>query len=128
MFICRLFFEAGSPWEGESYALKASLIEATERWAKVSAEEPCPVAFDVEDSQKTKELGERLQVVEESIEGLKGAIGFASETWVPTDHYEVAASLAQKLKQMVLENLPEEDAQKLAANWFLDDMDEGDYM
>ena len=31
MFICRLFYQAGAPWEGETHALKTTLIEATER-------------------------------------------------------------------------------------------------
>ena len=31
IFICHLFNEAGASWEGETHALKAVLIEATEK-------------------------------------------------------------------------------------------------
>jgi serine/threonine protein kinase len=35
MFICRLFDQAAAPWEGETHALKTTLIEATEIWGRL---------------------------------------------------------------------------------------------
>ena len=70
MFICRLFDQASAPWEGETHALKATLIEATEIWERLTGEGvPCPVVFEPEDLRKTKELSAKLQVADENFEG-----------------------------------------------------------
>lgn len=130
LFARRLFERAGAPWEGETHALKALLVEATERWdALAGAGVPCPVAFEADDVRKTKEFSERLQLSDENFEALQAAIGFETETWVPTEHYERAKALAANIKQAVFERIPEgEERDKFLANWFLDDMDEEDYM
>ena len=36
IFIRRLFYQAGAPWEAETHDLKALLIEATERWGELA--------------------------------------------------------------------------------------------
>ncbi|KAG6830603.1 hypothetical protein H0H92_015884 [Tricholoma furcatifolium] len=130
MFLCRLFYQAGSPWEGETQALKLSLIEATEMWGRIAGEgEPCPVVFDPEDLCKTKELGAKLQVSEENLEGCQGMIGFGTGTRVSNEHYETAVALSKQLKEQVLAMIPEEEVRAdVVANWFLDDMDESDYI
>ncbi|KAL1939165.1 hypothetical protein VTO73DRAFT_10206 [Trametes versicolor] len=130
LFARRLFERAGAPWEGETHDLKALLVEATERWDKLArAGVPCPVAFEADDVRKTKEFSERLQLSDENFETVQAAIGFETETWVPTEHYELAKARAAILKQAVFEKIPEgEERDKFLANWFLDDMDEEDYM
>ena len=130
MFIYRLFDQAGAPWEGETHALKTTLIEATETWARLTAEGvPCPVAFEPEDLRKTKELSAKLQIADENFEGCRGMIGFETETWVSNEHYERAMALAELLKLRLLTAIPEEEVQaKTEVNWFLNDMDEEDYM
>ncbi|KAN0082432.1 Protein kinase-like domain containing protein [Tylopilus felleus] len=130
MFICRLFDQAGAPWEGETHALKTTLIEATEIWGRLTGEGvPCPVAFEPEDLRKTKELSAKLQVADENYEGCRGMIGFETETWVSNEHYAMAMALGELLKLRVLTEIPEEEVQaKTEANWFLNDMDEKDYM
>ena len=129
MFICRLFDQAGAPWEGETHALKTTLIEATEIWGRLTGEGvPCPVAFEPEDLRKTKELSAELQVADENFEGCRGVVGFETETWVSNEHYEMAMALPELLKLRVLTEIPEEIRAKVEANWFLDDMDEKDYM
>ncbi|KJA25351.1 hypothetical protein HYPSUDRAFT_64929 [Hypholoma sublateritium FD-334 SS-4] len=127
MFIYRLFDQAGAPWEGETHALKTMLIEATERLTREGV--PCQVAFEPEDLRKTKELRAKLQIADENFEGLRSMIGFETETWVSNEHYEMAMALATVVKLGVLKRIPEEDVRaKAKANWFLDDMDEEDYM
>ena len=130
MFIYRLFHQAGAPWEGETHALKTTLIEATETWGRLTAEGvPCPVAFEPEDVRKTKELSAKLQVADENFEGCRGMIGFETETWVSNEHYERAMDLAELLKLRVLTEIPDKEVRaKIEANWFLNDMDEEDYM
>ncbi|KAJ7076062.1 protein kinase subdomain-containing protein PKL/CAK/Fmp29 [Mycena belliarum] len=130
MFVRRLFDQAGAPWEGETHALKATLIEATEIWGRLTGEGvPCPVVFEPEDLRKTKELSAKLQVADENFEGCRGMVGFETETWVFNSHYEMAMALAELLKLRVLTEIPEEEVRaKTEANWFLNDMDEKDYM
>jgi len=130
MFICHLFDQAGAPWEGETHALKTMLIEATEIWGKLTGEGvPCPVAFEPEDLRKTKELSAKLQVADETFEGCRGMVGFETEFWVSNEHYAMAMALAELLKLRVLTEIPEEEVRaKTEANWFLNDMDETDYV
>ncbi|KAF8992666.1 hypothetical protein BDQ17DRAFT_1369179 [Cyathus striatus] len=129
MLIRRLFDQAGAPWEGETHALKASLIEATETWERLTGEGvPCPIEFEPEDIRKTKELSARLQVADENFEGCRDIVGFGTETWVSNKHYEMAKDLAELLKLRVLIAIPDREVRaKAEANWFLDDMDEKDY-
>ena len=62
-------------------------------------------------------------------EACRGMIGFETETWVPSDHYRKAKSLAELVKLKVLMEIPKGELRdKTEANWFLDDMDEEDYM
>ena len=56
-------------------------------------------------------------------------IGFETETWVSNEHYERAMALAELLKLRVLTEIPDREVRaKIDANWFLNDMDEEDYM
>jgi hypothetical protein len=130
MFLFRLFDHAGAPWEGETHALKSTLIEATEIWGGLMGEDvPCPIAFEPEDVLKTKELSARLQLADENFEGCRSMVGFETETWVSNEHYKMATDLAELLKLRLLILIPEKEVQaKVEANWFLDDMDEKDYM
>ncbi|KAG6851918.1 hypothetical protein C0991_004974 [Blastosporella zonata] len=129
-FIRPLFYEAGVPWEGETHDLEARLIEATEEWGKIAgAGVPCPVEFEPDDVSKTKAFSTRLELPDENVRNIRGMIGFGTETWVPSDHYGKAKALAELLKQRVLMGLPNRELQdETEAHWFLDDMDEKDYM
>jgi hypothetical protein len=56
-------------------------------------------------------------------------ISFETETWVSNEHHAMAVALAELLKLRVLMEIPEEEVRaKIEANWFLNDMDEKDYM
>ena len=130
-FLRRLAERAGAPWDGETHALKTALIDTTEMWGSLMGEGvPCPVVFEAEDVRKTKELTERLKLADENWEGCRRMVGFETETcWVSNEHYEMAKKIAESLKRDVLMAIPEEeDRAKFDANWFLDDMDETDYM
>jgi len=129
MFIYRLFNQAGAPWEGETHALKVALIEATEIWGRLMGDGvPCPVEFEPEDLRNTKEQSAKLQVADENFEGCRSMIGFETETWVSNEHYEMAMALAELLKLRVLTEIPEDVRAKTEANWFLNDINEKDYM
>ncbi|TFY74058.1 hypothetical protein EWM64_g9954 [Hericium alpestre] len=108
-FICCLFDQAGAPWEGGGV--------------------PCPVEFEPKDLCKTKKLSKKLQLADENFEAYRGMVGFETETWVSNEHYEMAMALAELLKLKVLTRVPEGEVRaKTEANWFLDDMDEENYM
>ncbi len=126
----RLFHQAGVPWEGETHDLKALLIEATEEWEHLArASVPCPVEFESDDVGKTKAFSKRLELADENIKNIRGLVGFETETWVPSDYYMQAKSLAELVKLKVLMALPKGELRdKTQTNWFLDDMDEKDYM
>lgn len=130
LFVRRLSDRAGAPWEGETHDLKALLVEATERWAELAgADVPCPVAFAPDDVSETKAFSERLRLSDENFAGCQALVGFETETWVPNEHFERAKALAELLKLTVLKEIPAGEARdQAAANWFLDDMDEDDYM
>ncbi|KAF8996405.1 hypothetical protein BDQ17DRAFT_1249775 [Cyathus striatus] len=130
MIIRRIFNQAGAPWEGETQVLKATLIEARKIWGKHMGEGvPYPVGFEPEDLWRTKELSAKLQVADENFEGCRGMIGFETETWVYNEHYEMDMALAELLKLRVLKEIPEEEVRaKTDVNWFLNDMDEKDYI
>ncbi|KAJ7731138.1 protein kinase subdomain-containing protein PKL/CAK/Fmp29 [Mycena maculata] len=106
-----------------------TLIEATEIWGRLTGEGvPCPVAFEPEDLCKTKELSAKLQIADENFEGCRELVGFETETWVSNEHYAMALALAELLKLRVLVEIPKERRAETEGNWFLNDMDEKDYM
>ena len=130
ILIRRLFDHSGAPWEGETHSLKTTLIEATEMWEKLTGGGvPCPIVFEPEDLRKTKELSEKLKGADETFQMCRSGIGFEEEAWVSNEHYETAVALAELLKSRVLAVMQDKELRdKLEANWFLDDMDEEDYM
>ena len=74
-----------------------------------------------------EELSAKVQVG--NFEGCRGIVGFETETWVSNEHYTMAMALAELLKLRVLTEIPEEEVRaKTEANWFLNDMDENNYM
>ncbi|KAF8154516.1 hypothetical protein B0H34DRAFT_716832 [Crassisporium funariophilum] len=86
MFLYRLYDHANAPWEGETHALKTTLIEVTEKWEMLMGKcVPCPVAFEPEDLLKAKELSERLQVADGDSEACREMIGFEEDTWLSNE-------------------------------------------
>ncbi|KAJ3781612.1 kinase-like domain-containing protein [Lentinula aff. detonsa] len=130
LFARRLLDRAGAPWEGETHDLKELLVEATEKWAElVGTGVPCPIEFEADDVFKTKQFSKRLQLSDENFEGCRAMIGFETETWVPIEQYERAKNLAEILKLKILMQIPAGETREITqANWFLDDMDEENYM
>ena len=130
MCLLCLFNQASAPWEGETHALKTTLIKVTGTWERLMGEGvPCPVAFEPEDLLKTEELSTKLQLADEIFEACRGMIGFETETWVFNENYERAIAIAEILKLRLLAAIPEKEVRaKIEANWFLNDMNEGDYM
>jgi hypothetical protein len=130
MFLRRLFYHASDPWEGETIALKVALIEATEKWGRLTrGSEPCPVVFDVEDVRETMKLDAVQREADETFEACRAMIGFESEGWVSTTHYEEAMARGEQLKEDALAAATSaEERAEIMAHWFLDDMDEKKYM
>ncbi|KAI6106865.1 hypothetical protein EDD16DRAFT_1489721, partial [Pisolithus croceorrhizus] len=92
------------PWEGETLALKVALIKLTENWKTPAGEDlPCPVEFDPADVGKTMALHAEQKKADRNLEMLQNLIGFASEGWVPVEHYKEAKARSKKPKRQVLE-------------------------
>ncbi|EJD08141.1 protein kinase subdomain-containing protein PKL/CAK/Fmp29 [Fomitiporia mediterranea MF3/22] len=108
MSLRRLFYLAGDPWEGETLALKVALIEATEETMKLDAVQ--------RESDKTFQL-------------LQAMVGFESEGWVFTTHYDEAMARSKQLKENALAVAASvEEQDEIMTHWFLDNIDETNYM
>ncbi|KAF8591989.1 protein kinase subdomain-containing protein PKL CAK Fmp29 [Ramaria rubella] len=125
----RLFCHASDPWEGETFALKVALIQATKNWKTLTGGgPPCPIVFDPDNVREMMKLDAEQQEADESLE----AAG------CPVEQYERAMALSKKLKEDGLAATElEEQTQilvqwplraQIAAHWLLDDMDEEEYM
>ncbi|KAI5114956.1 hypothetical protein M0805_001011 [Coniferiporia weirii] len=66
---------------------------------------------------------------DEILKACRDVIDIGPEGWVPTEHYEEAMALCNKLREdgLAAAESGEERAQ-VAAHWPLDDMDEEEYM
>lgn len=96
---------------------------------------PCPFSFEPEDLRKTKELAEKVQVADADAAMCQVAFGFGSDTWVPKEYYDEVKDKTDQMKRQVLMLMAEDEDEeiranltKAEANWFLDDMDETDYL
>ncbi|THH18002.1 hypothetical protein EW146_g2913 [Bondarzewia mesenterica] len=125
----RLFYHAGNPWEGETLALKAALIEAAEKWETLTGGgAPCPVVFDAEEVRETMKLDAVQRGADETLEACRNMIGFGPEGWVTTEHYEDAMTCSKQLKEDALAaTTSAEERAEITAHWLLDDMDEEKY-
>lgn len=131
----RLFQTAREPWEGETMALKAALVQATENWETLVGPGPrsgataCPIKFDPEDISKTLELQSQLTESDSSLKACREMIGFGSDGWVPNAHFEQAMAQAKKLKEdCIAAAETDEERTQILENWLLDDMDEEEYL
>ncbi|KAL1757525.1 kinase-like domain-containing protein [Schizophyllum commune] len=126
----QLYQFAGAPWEGESYGLKTTLIEAMKRWEEVAGKGvPCPITFDDEDLRKTEVLEKELDDACQGFELFQSFAGIGEEGWVPSDdQYEFAANLIRRSKEDALAGCQSaEERNEIMTHWPWDDMDEDEY-
>jgi hypothetical protein len=126
-----LFQQAGGPWEGDTYELKAALIQATKKWEELTRGEgvSCPIEFDAEDLRETTVLGEELSKADRGFEFLQAMRGVGEEGWVLTEDYEEAVAFLQAAKEDALAGSESaEEREEILAHWPWDDMDEQKYM
>jgi hypothetical protein len=126
----RLFEHASDRWEGETLALKVALIDATEKWERLTGEgKPCPIVFDAEDIRETRKLDVFQSGCDEHQSMSENFISSGPDGWVNTEHYEEAMALGKQLKEMVLaEASTEFERTGITEHWAFDDMDEEKYM
>ncbi|KAJ7102516.1 kinase-like domain-containing protein [Mycena belliarum] len=126
----RLFRCAGAPWEGESYDLKAALIEAMNNWEELTGRGvPCPLEFDVKDLDEMAVLDEEVSVGDRGFENLQSLGGIGEEGWVPAEHYEAAVAFCKEWKERFLANTKSaQEREEIEGHWLWDDMDEEMYM
>jgi hypothetical protein len=124
----RLFLHAGGPWEGESYDLKAALIQAAERWDELTGGGvPCPLVFDAKDLRET--VDNKLRQASRGFELIQSMCGVGEEGWVPTEDYEFAVASLKEQKEQALEWAESaQEREEVMAHWPWNDMDEEAYM
>jgi hypothetical protein len=126
----RLFQQASGPWEGETFELKAALIQATKEWEELTGGGvPCPVEFDAKDLHETTALNEELSKMDRGFEFLQDMCGLGEEGWVLAEDYEYAVAFLKERKEDALAGAESvEEQEEIMAHWPWDDMDEKDYM
>ena len=126
----RLFQQASSPWEGETFELKAALIQAMKKWEELTGGGvPCPVEFDAKDLRETTVLKEELSIADRGFEFLQGMCGLGEEGWVLAEDYEHAVAFLRERKEEALAGAESvEEREEIIAHWPWDDMDEKEYM
>jgi len=125
-----LFHLASDMWDGETFALKVALIDATQNWETLTGGGvPCPVVFDPDDVHETRELDKEQREADEALEACQAVIGHGRGGWVPVEHYEEAMARSKQLKKYGLA-AAESEAERIQveAHWPFDDMDEEEYM
>jgi hypothetical protein len=122
----RLFQQAGGPWEGETFELKAALIQATKKWEELTGGGVlCPVEFDAKDLRETTVLNEELSKADRGFEFLQGMCGLGEEGWVLAEDYEYAvAFLKERMEEALTGAESVEEQEEIMAHWPWDDMDE----
>ena len=90
----------------------------------------CPIVFEPEDVRATRELDAQLSSAEKNLAILENAFGLGSEGWVPVHLYESARERCRELKEreLVAEDIGEEERAQIDAHWLFDDMDEQEYL
>ncbi|KAG6883379.1 hypothetical protein C0992_008860 [Termitomyces sp. T32_za158] len=130
-FLCHIFSQAMTAWEGETIKLRYTLIDTVFGWEKFAKDNaPCPVVFTEDEIVMAVKLYRALAGAEKNERLMRDFVGYGEETWVPAAHYEKAKARAQELKRVTLEagaqdeELTEEAYAAIEAHWPLDDMDE----
>jgi len=126
----RLFQQASGPWEGETFELKAALIQATKKWEELTGGGvPCPVEFDAKDLRETTVLNEELSKADRGFEFLQGMCGLGEEGWVLAEDYQYSVAFLKERKEEALAGAESvEEREEIMAHWPWDDMDEKEYM
>lgn len=73
---------------GETFELKAALIETTKKWEEVmGGGVPCPIELDTENLRETTVLDKELRKVDRGFGFLQAVCGLGEEGWaLPEDH------------------------------------------
>ena len=126
----RLFQQASGPCEGETFELKAALIQVTKKWDELTGGGvPCPVEFDAKDLRETTVLNEELSNADRGFEFLQGMCGLGEEGWVLAEDYEYAVAFLKERKEEALAGAElVEEREEIMAHWPWDDVDEKEYM
>nr|GAT46297.1 predicted protein [Mycena chlorophos] len=128
----RLFLHAGGPWEGESFDLKAALIQATNKWEELTGgvvPRLCPIEFGTKDLNEMAELDKEMSETTRGFELLQAMRGIGEEGWVPVEDYEDTVAFLKQFKEESLAGAESvEEREEIMDQWPWEDMDEEMYM
>lgn len=126
----RLFLYAGGPWEGETFELKAALIQATNEWNELTGGSvPCPLEFDARDLDDMAVLDKELNEATRGFKRLQSICDVGEEGWVLVEDYERAVDFFRECKEEALAGVQSpKEQEEIMGHWPWDDMDEDMYM
>lgn len=128
----KLFRRSSEPWEGDSSALHADLVQAAYLWPKFTADSPqlkCPITYPETEAREALHLATIMESADTQMQDCLDVVGAGPEGWVPNEQYDDAVRQAQQLKSDTLEGAEsEEERRHMSDHWVLDDFDEAEYM
>lgn len=128
----KLFRRSSEPWEGDSSALHADLVQAVHLWPALSANDmqvKCPLTFSETEARGALHLATTMEAADAQMQSCLDVVGVGPESWVPHERYDEARQQAEQLKADTLEGAESpEERRQMADHWVLDDFDETDYM
>ncbi|OJD12298.1 hypothetical protein ACJ73_09379 [Blastomyces percursus] len=101
---CRIFDNAGSPWEGLNTPLQVDIAQVSQNWSKIAAVHSdgslsaCPVVISEQDAQKRAAQDDSLRDVDTELEQINGFLGVGPDGWISNELFEQAKERAQSIK------------------------------
>lgn len=131
----KLFKSAGTPWEGDSIALRADMIHAMQNWNDMLLPNSLeytngtfplpPVQYQDNIIQDTLDLYTRHEEADTAMVQMQLALGVDVLGWIPNDNFEATKELAQEMKSKMLEAAEtEHDITAVRDHFPFDDFDE----
>lgn len=95
----KLFRHASEPWEGDSTALQADLVQLSREWSdNMASKAVCPITFYNQEAAESLQLARSMEEADSQFQSCLEVVGVGPEGWVPTDQYDDARQREQQLR------------------------------
>lgn len=129
---CRIFDNAGSPWEGLNTPLRVDIAQILQHWPSIvpayadGTVPTCPVVLDEQDVQDITALDKSLCEVDTEMERIKDFLGIASDGWTSNELFDDVQRKAQSIKEDGLASVDDDPWLRTMTeqHWPFDDYDE----
>lgn len=125
----KLFRHASEPWEGDSTALQADLVQLSREWSdNMASKAVCPLTFSNQEASESLQLARSMEEADSQFQSCLEVVGAGPEGWVPTDQYDDARQREQQLRADTFEEAESElERKQIEDHWIFDDFDETEY-